>query len=264
MENIIFFIKFAVDLTFNQTNLFYLILSFLMNKFIRTLTVTYDFDLEPKEIPKFRGAVISSFGGNANLLYHNHVDDSKLRYSYPLIQYKRLGNKAAIICIEEGADTIGQFVGNTPETINIGERSVMLKTMRITPARILVQIWNSMFEYKISRWLPLNPSNYRTYQATESIAERIQMLEKILRSNILSMLKGLGIWLEEELKVSITDISKPYKIYNKGVALMAFDASFMSNISIPDNLGIGKNASIGYGTVYQKKKSKLNIEDGTK
>ncbi|MDD7318981.1 MAG: CRISPR-associated endonuclease Cas6 [Prevotella sp.] len=235
-----------------------------MNKFIRTLAVTYDIDLEPREIPLFRGAVIGSFGGDANLLYHNHLENNKLRYSYPLIQYKRLGRKAAIICVEEGADIIGQFIGNAPQTISMGERNVTLKTMRITPARILMQVWNSMFEYKISRWLPLNPANYRKYQAMESLAERIKMLEKILCSNILSMLKGLGIWLEEDLKVSITDIGKPYKIYNKSVALMAFDASFTSNLSIPDNLGIGKNVSIGYGTVFQIKKSKSNIEDETK
>ena len=34
---------------------------------------------------------------------------------------------------------------------------------------------------------------------------------------------------------------------------MAFNADFSSNLSIPNNLGIGKNASIGYGVVHQIK-----------
>ena len=37
---------------------------------------------------------------------------------------------------------------------------------------------------------------------------------------------------------------------------MAFNADFKCNLSIPNNLGIGKNASIGYGIVHQVKKDK--------
>ena len=68
-----------------------------MAKFIRTLTVTFDTDISYKEIPLFRGAVLKSMGDKANLLYHNHTGAETFRYSYPLIQYKRLGGKASIV-----------------------------------------------------------------------------------------------------------------------------------------------------------------------
>ena len=68
------------------------------------------------------------------------------------------------------------------------------------------------------------------------------------------MLKGLDIHLEKELLVKITQLSDPYLIYNKGVGMMAFNADFISNLSIPNNLGVGKNASIGCGVVHQEKK----------
>jgi hypothetical protein len=113
----------------------------------------------------------------------------------------------------------------------------------------------------LNRWLPLNAKNYLLYKSTEDENERKAMLENILKGNLLSMLKGLGIHLEDELLVRITQLSDSYIIYNKGIALMAFNANFTSNLSIPNNLGIGKNASIGCGIVHQEKPHKTETKE---
>ncbi len=227
-----------------------------MSKFIRVLTVLTEADIKQGEVPLFRGAVISSLGNGVNLLFHNHKDDEQFRYAYPLIQYKRLGGKAAIVCIEEGVDLIGQFLLSSDGKLRIGEREVTCDTKRIQPARMLVQTWEQPFSYHISRWLPLNSKNYQLYKNIEGIVERTTFLENILRANLLSMLKGLDIRLETELQVKLTQLSESYLISNKGVKMMSFNADFTTNLSIPNNLGIGKNASIGYGTVHQIRKEK--------
>lgn len=225
-----------------------------MAKFVRILTIQTDTDIHQNEVPLFRGAVLNCLGERANLLFHNHIDDDKFRYSYPLIQYKRIGGKAAIVCIEEGVDTIGQFLTETDGIIKIGEREVTCNTRQIQPTRLLIQTWENPFKYHISRWLPLNAKNYQLYQTTEGLVERISLLENILKGNLLSMLKGLDIHLEHELIVKITNISDSYILYNKGVGLTAFNADFNCNLTIPNNVGVGKNASIGYGIVHSDKK----------
>lgn len=229
-----------------------------MAKYIRTLTVLTDIDIHQNEIPLFRGAVINSLGEKANLLFHNHADDNKLRYSYPLIQYKSLGKKAAIVCVEEGADLIGQFLSGASDKLRIGERETEWSTRRMQPARLLIQTWEECFKYHISRWLPLNPKNYQLYQSAEGLVEKIALLENILKGNLLSMLKGLNIHLEQEIIVKITELSEPYILYNKGVGMTAFNADFNCNLTIPNNVGIGKNASIGYGIVHLERKDKNN------
>lgn len=216
-------------------------------KYIRTLTILTDAEIHQNEIPLFRGAVIKSLGEHPNLYFHNHIDDEKFRYAYPLIQYKRLGGKAAIVCIEDGVDIIGQFLTEVDGTLSIGDRQVACHTDKIQPARVLVQTWEDMFNYHISRWLPLNSKNYHLYQSIEGVVERVSFLENILKANLLSMLKGLDIHLEKELILKITEISAPHLLYYKGVKMMAFNADFKCNLSIPNNLGIGKNASIGCG-----------------
>ena len=225
-----------------------------MAKYIRTLTIHTDLDIQQKEVPLFRGAIINKLGENANLLFHNHITDDKLRYTYPLIQYKRLGKKAAIVCIEEGADLIGQLLTEANSNLKIGEKNVDWSTRRIQPARILIQTWDSTFNYHISHWLPLNSKNYIKFQNTEGLVEKVDLLENILKGNLLSMLKGLDIRLEKELIVKITQLSEPYLLYNKGIGMTAFNADFICNLTIPNNVGVGKNASIGFGIVHQEKK----------
>ena len=70
---------------------------------IKTLTIQFDTPLRRSEIPLFRGAIIAAIP-SSNILFHNH-DGTSLRYSYPLIQYKRIGGRAAITCIGKGVIT---------------------------------------------------------------------------------------------------------------------------------------------------------------
>lgn len=218
-------------------------------KYIRTLTILTDAEIRQNEIPLFRGAVIHSLGEHPNVYFHNHLDDDKFRYAYPLIQYKRLEGKAAIVCVEDGVDIIGQFLTEVDGTLTIGDRQITYNTGRIQPARILVQTWEEMFNYHISRWLPLNSQNYQRYKDIEGVVEKVSFLENILKANLLSMLKGLDIHLEQQLLLKITNIGDSYLFYNKGVKMMAFNADFKCNLSIPNNIGIGKNASIGCGII---------------
>ncbi len=225
-----------------------------MEKQIRTLTVIFNSELQAWEIPLFRGAVVGAMGEKANLLFHNHLANEALRYSYPLIQYKRIGKKACVLCVEEGVDTIGQFFTEANATLKVGEREMQLEVEKVIPAKVLVQLWKTSFVYHINRWLPFNSANYARYMAADSLTEKTQLLENILKGNLLSMLKGLDIRLEEELQLSIKELSPAFKVYCKGVPLMAFNAEFGCNLSIPNYLGIGKHASMGYGVVHQKKK----------
>lgn len=213
----------------------------------------FDNTIARHEIPLFRGAVIASMGGDANILYHNHQGDDGFRYSYPLIQYKRIRGKAAIVCLNEGADIIGQFLAEGTREFMIGTQRVIMSPASLRPAQILMQTWQEDFTYTIRRWLPLNTENYRRYQEAEGLVQRIALLESILKANLLSMAKGLGIQVSKEIRVTITNLSEPYLQKNKGIRLMAFDAEFRSNFSIPDFAGIGKNASIGYGVVTRKR-----------
>jgi len=223
-----------------------------MSTNIRTLTIFYDTRISHKEIPLFRGAVVNSLGDNANVLFHNHTEGDTHRYSYPLIQYKSINGKAAITCVEEGADIIGQFLSRASEPLFIGDREVLLEVSRIFPETTAICISDTFTSYRLQHWLPLNSHNYEQYKNTDSLIERIQILENVLAGNILSFLTGVGIHLEERFDLKITDINHQGLFTYKGVELMAFDIAFKANIALPSYIGIGKSASIGNGMLTKE------------
>lgn len=223
-----------------------------MEKTIRSLTVLYKTNIKDNEVHLFRGAVIKAMSDRANVLYHNHTGEKTLRFSYPLIQYKCLNGKAAITCVEEGTDIIGQFFTETTEPLMIGHCQTKLEVEKVIPEKTTIQVSSLQESYELHQWLPLNSKNYERYLHTESLVEKIQILEHVLAGNILSFLKGVNIHLEEHFDVHITDITKQNIIIYKNVKLMAFDIKFKANITLPSYIGIGKNASIGNGILIKR------------
>lgn len=204
-----------------------------------------------EEITQFRGAIIHAVQGENALLFHNHQDDS-FRYAYPLIQYKRIQRKAAIVCVKEGTEEIGKFFANANFDIKLGQKSVRLEIESIRPQQPIIQVWDSDFSYYLRHWLPLNQENYQKYVQTESLSDKIHLLEKILIGNMLSFCKGMDIVIEKEIKCCITQLDEPEVTRFKGVPIMSFGGTFKTNLSLPDYIGLGKGASIGHGVVVRK------------
>ena len=226
-------------------------------KYTRVLTIYFNEEIAPHEVTLFRGAIINVLGQQADLLFHNHKGDG-FNYAYPLIQYKRIHKKAAIVCINEGADLIGQLLAKGSLTLTLGDRLIELTVEKVVPQRITTQVWDSTFRYHLRRWLPLNSDNYKLYRSLETEIERIELLERLLTANLISFLKGTGIWIEQQISCKILNQSAPYLIRNKDVSLMAFDIDFKTNLSLPNSIGIGKNASIGYGIIQQFSQNNQN------
>lgn len=213
-----------------------------------TLVIQFDNEIEAKALPFFRGAVIASLE-KKDILFHNH-DEDKLRYSYPLIQYKRIHRKVAVMGIGKGIEVISQLLTAHDFNYQIGNEQVEMRIEAVNAYdNEILLAENADCHYRLRSWLPLNSENYKQYQESESMVERIQILERVLVGNILSFLKGIGLHLDKQINLHITDITGQRAVTYKKVKLMAFDIEFKTNIQLPQYIGIGKNASIGCGVL---------------
>lgn len=222
----------------------------------RLLLIRFKNSLLYKEIEPFRGAVVHVLK-DKDTLFHNHLpDNAGFRYSYPLIQYKRINRNAAILCIGEGTDSIGKLFLDSDMELDINGRKEKFIIDNIKAYKHLIQIWEAKFHFRIRKWLALNQENYEKYSQLESLAERSAFLENILKGNILSFAKGLDIFFDKQVFCKILWLSEPSVTLYKGVKLTMFDAEFVTNVSIPDYTGLGKGVSIGYGTTVRIKEGK--------
>ncbi len=223
---------------------------------ISVLTIQFSNPLSLNEIPFFRGAIISKVPRELTL-FHNH-EAVGLRYRYPLIQYKRIGGKAAIVCIGEGTDAIGNFFLNADFNLRVGNSEQHLELEKVDAKQVLIQPWQSKFQYTLRKWLPLNKENYEQFMRLEGLAEKVLFLQKILIGNILSMCTGLGIHIEENILCEVTFLSEMHIYKYKGVKMAGFDLEFKTNLSLPDYIGLGKGTSIGYGMVHKNRQTNTN------
>ncbi len=212
---------------------------------IRTLTLKFRNQLQNKEIKWFRGAIIHALDKD-NILFHNH-EGNNYRYAYPLIQYKRINQCAAILCLEEGVEAIGEFFSHYDNHIRIGEKNISLEIDFLFPAIFSLQLTEHPIPYSLKRWLPLNHDNFQLFQKIDNDEQRTHFLEKILTGNILSCMKGLHVFLNKKINCEIYEITKIYFIPNKNINLLAFDIKFYCNLTLPQYIGLGKNASINCG-----------------
>ena len=219
---------------------------------INLLEIRFENPIHAKDISLFRGAIIASLGKNCNILYHNH-DVERFRYRYPLIQYKRIQGKAAIICIGEGVNTIGDFLSNNKFDILLGKQKINLQIESIYPKQYVINEWNETFTYHLSDWLPLNQKNYVIYQSADALEDRIHLLEKILTGNILSFCKSFDCMLESSLICKILQITHTDIIYYKQTPMLSVCLDFKTNISLPNHIGLGKGVSLNHGNVFRKK-----------
>lgn len=221
-------------------------------KKIRFLDISFENEIKPYELKLLRGAVVA-MAGREHILFHNHQGD-KLVYSYPLIQYKTIYKKPHLLCIDQGVDEVHHFFENMQEGIFLGERAYELKVGNINLNQFTMQVWDKAFHYRLYNWLPLNQKNYDLYHSLDDEQKQKNLLQKTLTGNILSMGKGIGWEIDKHITTQITDIEDVRLVRVKNIKREAFSIKFKSNVFLPNHIGLGKNASLGFGIVTENRK----------
>ena len=209
-------------------------------------TISYHGKLRHGEEQMFRGAFLKMMGEDAPLLFHNHIGGG-LRYSYPLIQYKVLDACPAIVGIGDVGKSLMELPKQCQLLIGDQPREYQLGKMSIEPYE--PEISGEPKMYAITRYIPLNTANMEEFDSLPALTDRICFLENIINANFLAFFKGIDYHCSGEIHTAISSIDKRYDLYYKGVKFYGFDLRIITNVVIPDNVGLGKSSSVGFGIV---------------
>lgn len=216
---------------------------------IKTMSVMFKNRLSFREVPLLRGALLHLADGDSTL-FHDHIGD-KLRYRYPLVQYRESGGYASLFCLGDGVVAVESLLcAASSAEVRIGRREEKLFVDSETRRTDELVLSDEVQEYNIHRYLPLNQENYAKYKATDSIVDRYQMIEKCLVGNILSFAKSMGMFFEQQIKVKILDVANTHEYIYKKVRMLGFDLRFKTNVVLPRYIALGKGVSIGFGEIY--------------
>lgn len=233
-------------------------------KRLRILQVAFDTEIQPYQLPQFRGAIAQKVGFEHDW-FHNHDNDSGgFHNRYPLIQYKLDTHKGQmrpmLLCLEEGIEEAHHFFSQPDWTLNLKGTPLEMRIARLHVNQYTLQVWQQPFRYRIHKWQAFNPDNYDKYRQLTGLAERYSFLEKLLKTQIQSFGKGVG-WQVSDFDLKITHIAKEewlqYKHYQK---ILVFTLDFQANVSLPEYVGIGKGASRGLGVVRRNEERINNLK----
>jgi len=180
--------------------------------------------------------------------FHGHSGAS-LIYKHPLIQYKVLNGSALIMGLKEGAYLL-KAVPDLEHLIVRGKRLSVVAQTRSDWA-FDFGICSAPIEYEfITPWGALNQDNFRTYCTFKNDKASVnRLLTRVLIGNLLSLSKAVSYVVDETIQVAVTANGYEELKAKPGVHLVGFNGRFKANFAIPDNWGIGKFSSRGYGVV---------------
>ena len=225
---------------------------------MKVMNISYtDLDLKARDTPKLRGAVASKFPGY--LLLHHHIEEDRLLYQYPRIQYKIINGCAMIIGVEEGIDVLKNIYNKLGEVRLDFTETEFNQEIKIKVANWLFGDCDDLVEYRfITPWMALNQKNYKRFMRG-SKESNDKLLKSTLTGNILSLAKSLGYKIKARIyvrpKLSIS------KVNFKSNSMITFRGNFIVNFHIPDYLGIGKSVSRGFGTVKRLKSENWRVKN---
>lgn len=225
-------------------------------KALRLLSVTFQSTIEPWELPQFRGAMAHKVGLEHEW-FHNHnnedPDKPKLHYRYPLIQYKLHKKHPMLLCIDKGVEEAHHFFAQSDWSLRIGKEQHDMRIQQLNLNEFNIRLLERPQRYRIHNWLALNSDNHKEYHSTLSIAKQMQLLERVLTNHILRFAEGIEWAVPGQIEIAIPELFKVSRISFKGLKKEAFTLDFISNLFIPDFIGIGQGSSLGFGVIKHYK-----------
>ena len=202
--------------------------------------------LATRDAHKLRGYLGNLFKEQSPLL-HNHLESGEVLYRYPMVQYKVLKGIPTLVGVNDGADLLIQLFMRI-KTLEIEGQNYPVLAKNIESRQITAGLSNDLHAYRFETlWMALNQKNYADY-IKEDEAGRARHLKSLLIGNILSFCKGINYHVDGTVMANLKVTGEKETIFKNNI-MLAFEADFVTNILLPEGIGLGKQTSRGFGTI---------------
>lgn len=223
------------------------------NPSLRLLEARFDLPLRHEQVPQWRGAFAEWVGDAASSdLFHNHANGSAQEYHhrYPRVQYRSVRGKATLMALEEGIEALALLFQRSGDWHIRWEgipQQFRLEQMHFDTYEL--GLLSEMREYRLLRWLALNEDNYQIWKKLNTFRERVELLDRVLAANLLSLCTGLGWKIPRRFEAYLTLVERIGTAQVHGVEVMTFDCRIVTDLILPVGLGMGKSSSLGFGVL---------------
>lgn len=168
-------------------------------------------------------------------------------YRYPVLQCKQIKTNLMVTGISQGADCLCQL---TRDRTHLGAGASMCRILARDPKirHEMFGIQDTFITYEFQTpWLALNQQNAKKFYDLKGKPARDAFLQKLLTTQLTTLAKSVDYQLTAPISCEAKVRFRRDQICRETV--MVFLGKFRTNLTIPDNLGIGRSVSLGYGTI---------------
>lgn len=223
------------------------------SKAIHTLLITFDFNIRGEEVSRWRGAFVEMAGWDEDIL-HNHEEGGECKYRYPLIQYRAIRGKAVIFAMGEALPIIQEILTRESLAIRWAEKEYSLPILDIRLDEYFLREIFTPKTYTLHRWLPLHGKRYKKWLEMDNLVDRVLLLEETLKKQLATFCKQYGFDIENKLETRLQNILRTEQVYAFQTPMIMFTIEYSANILLPENIGIGRAISRGFGWQTTTKK----------
>ncbi len=193
---------------------------------------------------RWRGAVASIFTDDS--AFHGHQADRTL-LRYPLVHYRWVDNAPAVFAIGPAAQRA--MIHPWPGTsVRIGEHDAHITQVDWSALAITRAFSRKLIRYEFrAPWIALNQENHARFKDLDRVARRND-LDRILVGNLLTMSQAFGWFFSpDETIFAAFEPTREVPTTIKGVSLIGFEGTFVTNLELPSGLALGRSVSHGFG-----------------
>ena len=168
------------------------------------------------------------------------------------MQYRVVDHVPELMGYNEGAELLRDLFLQIRE-LRIGETTYPLREKQlIGREETLTVSQDELFRYRFqTHYLPLKQRAHQRYLDTPP-AERRAFMNRLLRNQLLSVFKGLGVWLSPEQRILVNAELEERRSKFKDQQMITFLGSFTTNARLPQGTGVGGSVSRGFGVTKRE------------
>ena len=157
-----------------------------------------------------------------------------------------------LLCVENGVEEAHHFFSQPEWGLRVGSRDLPMRIHRLKVEQYTLAVFEQPFTYRIHKWQALNTDNYAVYKSLDRLADRYHFLEKTLLNHLLAFAHGVDWEPDRQIDLRLTELINQEWISHKDVKKLCFSVEFTCTASLPDFVGLGKGASVGFGVVRRQ------------
>lgn len=211
-----------------------------------------DMPLHPRNLSGFRAAIVELLGREYEMLHNHDNSEKKAHYhwSYPLLQYKVIRGKAAIVAIGEQAKQLCiMLMQQMPDQLFFAKQVHPIKAYFFKHQNYEWSLQAIPESYYIKHWLALNKTNYTNWKKSPDHNEQNHILSNALTGHIRAFARSIQLDFEAQIEGKVLQVNNYKAMQWHGQTFVGFNALIQSNLSLPLGIGLGRCVAFGFGEI---------------